>query len=497
MKSIRDLGPMIEALEPRQLLSSSAVESAALASGGADWMAGTGAAVHAPRFSHDAGWADSWQSAGGSGGGSSPATSPVQAPSSAAATLTPGTRIAAQIVNSGGVCQLVILGTNASDAITLSQTATSVTVTTAQGSTTYTGAFGGILIYGFGGADTIRLTYSMTAAATIYCGDGGNTVYDDGRGYDTVYGGAGSDTLISFGAGSKHRAYGGGGLDSFWVDGNTDTNDASAAESAAGNVHRIYQFYGKVSMDMNGQNLADPTLTGYASKYVNFAAHPLFTDGPTYSDIRQGASGDCYYLASLAALADTNPAAISQMITSLGDGTYAVRFYRNGSPVYVRIDADLPVSGGTSLAYARFSVSGEMWVPMVEKAYAFFRTGGNSYASLDSGWMGAVYKDVTNRNSQTLYTGGTDQAMYNFIAGDLAAGQAVTLGSKSSASGPIIGGHAYEVKAAFTVGGTLYVTVYNPWGYDGAGSDSNTNDGLVTLTVAQLQQYFTAAVAIV
>lgn len=32
----------------------------------------------------------------------------------------------------------------------------------------------------------------------------------------------------------------------------------------------------------------------------------------------------------------------------------------------------------------------------------------------------------------------------------------------------------------------ISVVLRNPWGYDGAGNDSNTADGLVTVTGAQL-----------
>jgi hypothetical protein len=393
--------------------------------------------------------------------------------------------------------QFVVLGTDGDDTITISQTPSSVTLTTPQGSTTYAGAFPNVSVYGFGGNDTIRLTCSVIANAAVYAGDGDDTVYDSGRGNDFLWGDGGDDTLVTIGGGAK-TATGGAGMDSYWVDGDDSTPDATPDETAAGNVHRVQEFYGGVSMDIDGQALADPTAGASASGYANFASHPLFTDGPTYTDIRQGASSDCYLLAPLAALANTHPNAIRQMITSLGDGTYAVRFYRNGSPVYVRVDADLPVSGGTSLVYARLSPTGETWVALTEKAYADFRTEANTYASLESGWMGSACIDVTGRTTQTTkyVTSTTDADMYAFIATSLNAGDAVTMGSKTSTSSPIVGSHGYMVKAAFTAeDGTQYVTVYNPWGYDGDGSDSNPNDGLVTITLPQLRLNFTAVVA--
>ena len=37
--------------------------------------------------------------------------------------------------------------------------------------------------------------------------------------------------------------------------------------------------------------------------------------------------GDCYLISALGTLADSNPAAIQNMIINNGDGTYTVRFY--------------------------------------------------------------------------------------------------------------------------------------------------------------------------
>jgi hypothetical protein len=416
-------------------------------------------------------------------------------------TVGPAAQVKTQVVTTGQTSALTVSGTNAADTISISQNGTvSVTVTTQQGSMTYTGNFTTLAIYGFGGDDTITVTSTVAANAAIYTGEGTDTVYDLGRGIDTTTAGSGDDTLISFGGGSRHTVIGGTGLDSFWVDAQTTLTNVTSAETAAASVHQVSQFYENVSMTISGQNLTDPALGNYASRYANFASYPVFKNGPDYNDIRQGSLGDCYFVATLASIADTDPTAIRQAITSLGDGTYAVRFYRNGSPVYLRIDADLPVTSGGAVVYARMSSTGESWVPLMEKAYAFFRYSSDSYGSIEGGWMADVDTQVTNGRTQALYTSSnpTAQAMYTFISSALAADNGVTLGSKSTASGPIVGNHAYMVKSATTVSGVMYVTVYNPWGYDGGSStDSNANDGLITLTIGQVQSLFSAAVAMV
>ena len=181
--------------------------------------------------------------------------------------------------------------------------------------------------------------------------------------------------------GIRFPGYGQAGTDSYWVDTTDTLADVTAAETATKTVQRIASFYQPYSADaasvdyvpreINSQSLRDPTTTYAMSNYAN---RPLFVDGPEYNDIRQGSLNDCYYLAVLASLSDTDPNLIRQAITELGDGTYAVRFYRNNSEVYLRLDADMPN------AYAKLTPDGETWVMLMEKAYAFFRYGQNSYS---------------------------------------------------------------------------------------------------------------------
>lgn len=54
---------------------------------------------------------------------------------------------------------------------------------------------------------------------------------------------------------------------------------------------------------------------------------------------------------------------------------------------------------------------------------------------------------------------------------------------------PLVDNHEYIVdKVTLDSNGTaVSITLRNPWGWDGAGSDSNTNDGIVTVPVALIQ----------
>lgn len=427
--------------------------------------------------------------------GAVPPPAPLEAPQA-------GNAVTGQIVSLAGGWQLLVTGTDAFDTITLSQSADYITLITSGATVNFDGSFTSIVVYGFAGDDVIKLDSTVTATGWIYGGAGDDSIYEAGSGSATLYGGAGDDLIVSVG-GNNDILYGGEGFDSFWADGSDNVADAHWTESQGGSVHQITEFYqpetlnawsdGYVSLQIAGQDLADPTLTAYPAGYSNFSDLPVFADGPQYDDIAQGAVGDCYLLASLASLAYTDPEIIGQMITSLGDGTYAVRFFRDGREVYIRLDADLPVNSYGSLAYAKLSPDGEIWVPLVEKAYAYFRYGENSYASISGGWMANVYQEVTNMPTEFRWSFDVDQ-LYNFLDNALSSGHAASMGTYSRPSNPIVGSHAYVVVSVETTEEGRFVTVYNPWGVDGRDWDSNSSDGLLRLSIEDIQSSFFAAV---
>ena len=409
------------------------------------------------------------------------------------ATYTAGAQVVTRIVPVASGLEFVVLGTDQADTLIVSQTADKITLTTKTGSTDYAGRFTAVTIYGFGGDDTIRTTHSVTANVTIRGGAGNDSISAAGTGTASVYGDAGDDLLVTVGGGAA-VVYGGDGLDGFWVDSADLVADTAAAETAAASVHSITRFYQPtsdpakaVSLEIDGQDIVDPT-TDYG--YRSFASSPLFVDGPEYNDIRQGAVGDCYFMASLASLAQTDPTALRQMVAPMGDGTYAVRFYEaRGKETYVRVDASLPAYGSTP-AYARLTPDGETWVAVAEKAYAQFRYGENSYASLIGGWMEPVYYAVTGAATGSMYTNIANIA--GILADYLGAGHALTAASREIPPGPAVGNHAYMIKSVETVGDQTEVTVYNPWGFDGKSWDSNTSDGLLKMSLATFGENFFA-----
>lgn len=221
-----------------------------------------------------------------------------------------------------------------------------------------------------------------------------------GTGTDELSGGYGIDTLVSIGGGTD-TVVGGTSNDFFWVDTVDEVVSATTTELDGGYVNRVGSFYRysfdggitstAVAKDLTNYNLADPTPHNSNDVLVNYGAEPLFaSSGIDVTDVIQGGADDCFILGPLGAVAMQTPDSIRKLVVDLDDGTYVVRFYRTplGSAEFVRVDADLYESSPGNLRYARLATGRALWVPIVEKAFAFFRDREGSYPSIDGGNSG-------------------------------------------------------------------------------------------------------------
>jgi Calpain family cysteine protease len=121
---------------------------------------------------------------------------------------------------------------------------------------------------------------------------------------------------------------------------------------------------------------------------------PLFDHDVSARDVGQGNLGDCFFLASIAAVAQRRPDLVRRAIHDNGDDTYTVHFkdrHADGSvhDVPVTVDDLLPMKG-THPAFAEGRAGDrrgpEIWPAILEKAYAVYRGG---YQVLDRGGSAA------------------------------------------------------------------------------------------------------------
>ncbi|TRU82975.1 MAG: peptidase C2 calpain [Microcystis novacekii Mn_MB_F_20050700_S1D] len=214
----------------------------------------------------------------------------------------------------------------------------------------------------------------------------------------------------------------------------------------------------------------------------------LIQSGVSYQDVNQGNLGDCYLLASLAGTAYRTPSTIQNMFTDNGDGTFTVRFLRNGVANYVTVDRYLPTTASGSFYYANRdrgllynNTGNELWVALAERAYAQINESGwigqdntNSYAGIAGGWPDTTVQQITGRNTVRDYT--LDNSDRTAVINAFNAGRIVFLNWAS---------HALTLVGYNPT--TQLFTVHNPWGH----TDNFTWNQIINGTGTGHEQRFT------
>ncbi|MGH7176173.1 MAG: C2 family cysteine protease, partial [Tepidisphaeraceae bacterium] len=197
----------------------------------------------------------------------------------------------------------------------------------------------------------------------------------------------------------------------------------------------------------------------------------------------QNSVGDCYFLAPLSGVARKSPRIIRDSVVDLGDGTYAVQFFNATGAHFIRVDADLPALSSTWLWGTGFGAQESIWAPVMEKAWAFFRKGFGTYASIEGGWPTELYSalQISNVSSAPVNEG----SLIARVEEMLSQNRIVSVCTKSTAT-DLVGRHCYVLDRCYTDStGRIYYVLRNPWGTDGKGADS-VNDGYVTISAAKL-----------
>jgi hypothetical protein len=264
---------------------------------------------------------------------------------------------------------------------------------------------------------------------------------------------------------------------------------------------------GDLPAPVTGGDKANPQAAEAKPSYAK-STGTLFVDGVTLGDVNQGSAGDCYLIADMLGAAAISPSSITSMIvdngTINGTHTWGVRFFDGtGAANWVTVNDMLPVSATGQLQYARNAASdlnGEIWVPLVEKAYAQTNmleilqraetTGQNSYLAIEGGQgdpiaqiMGGkvtAYSLDASDNSKNPYVSKTvvvdrnDPASLNGLISTLSsamnAGKAIWVGTTEAVKdsfGNILlaGGHAQlGLDADKANPNSTAMLVYNPWG---------------------------------
>jgi hypothetical protein len=142
-------------------------------------------------------------------------------------------------------------------------------------------------------------------------------------------------------------------------------------------------------------------------RYKRFLGKP-FTGRVSAEDVGQGDLGDCFFLSSLVAFAQSDPRALRRAIVDNGDGTYTITFQRRhrGTAIAfpVRVDSRFPVDRRGAQKFGKGLRSGphgqELWPALFEKAFAASHGG---YVRINQGGDGAVaLASLSGRACETL-----------------------------------------------------------------------------------------------
>jgi hypothetical protein len=275
---------------------------------------------------------------------------------------------------------------------TFVSTSGNVSMQAGSGSDTLTATAGNDTLVGGAGADYMK----GSSGTTLIEAGTGNDYMNGGTGTATIVGGIGNDTIVAMNGEATDTIDTGIGSEVLWVDSLNGVTDNIIGSTTNDVVQAISSFANAgATTTLNGGTFREPTpLPG--NTYEVFANRPLFASGgATYQDVKQyinpaggGVNGtgtnldDSWLLAGLAAIALEDPQTIEDNVVNFGDGTYGVKL----GDEYFRVDDKLPVNvpGETFTAYASVGVQDSIWVPIVEKAFAYYASpqGIPSYSNL-------------------------------------------------------------------------------------------------------------------
>lgn len=219
--------------------------------------------------------------------------------------------------------------------------------------------------------------------------------------------------------------------------------------------------------------------------------YTVFTSGIHPNDIEQGGLGDCYLLSALSSIAEV-PERITRIICSKdvnSSGAYCIALCITGIWEEIIIDDLIPVRPYSQKPAFNSSKSNELWVMLVEKAWAKVNGG---YNNIVGGLIREVLHDLTGAPAVTFFNceGTPEEHWQNLLEGErnnfiMAAGtddiQQSGDDSQDKKTG-LAGNHAYSLLGAYEIveeGGTKralrphepsnplnerIVKLRNPWG---------------------------------
>jgi len=196
-------------------------------------------------------------------------------------------------------------------------------------------------------------------------------------------------------------------------------------------------------------------------------------------DINQGEIGNCYFLSTISAIAEYGDRYKEIFISKnkSENGCYEIRLLVNGVPKIIVLDDYFPVKKNKISFYLAHSKQKEIWVNLLEKAWAKIN---GSYASTIAGLPSEAFGVLTEAPcfsfSNRKYT---QDEMWKIISNADREQYIICTNSKGDVPEMtgIVRGHAYTIVSAYEFKNIRLLKLRNPWGsYEWSGDYSDKSD---------------------
>ena len=260
---------------------------------------------------------------------------------------------------------------------------------------------------------------------------------------------------------------------SIYVDGERDPTRPSA-------VHQVVVDGWKRPEEIL-QGMKDNGAEGVDGEALSVSLNGAFS----CADVIQGNIGTCYLLSALGVMAQHKAeasappllASVLPVLTSTPShacGCYLVALYHAHAPYFVLIDDLLPVLANSSPAFSHCRKPGELWVALIEKAYAKAAT---SYEAIQGGYIHQALIDLSSSHGEELRLKAADgslrireEELFTRLSDEWAAGAMIGAGSNTGTNdhevNGIVQGHAYAVIGLYAEAEPplRLIRLRNPWG---------------------------------
>jgi hypothetical protein len=204
----------------------------------------------------------------------------------------------------------------------------------------------------------------------------------------------------------------------------------------------------------------------------------LFDQGIAPGDIFQGELGDCYMLSALCVLAE-RPERIKKLFVEKAGapaGQFTMQLFLHGRWGSITVDDYVPWSEeGDRPAFSQPKAQAEMWVPLLEKAWAKSMGG---YFAIEGGDPGAMLTTLTGFPS-SYYELSDPNTAWAALMQAQRSGWVMCCSSPGNAAQDkgLVPSHCYSILAVYELPDrTRLLRIRNPWGrfeWNGDWSDSS------------------------